>query len=143
MISKTVKFMLIAGVTFGLSQAHSQERHSQRNINPEEVFETLDVDDSGSVSLDEFKAKSIKDESRAERREAHFKTLDSDGNGELVLQEFVARQNMTKEERMKERFSKIDTDRDGNINYEEYKVFVEEDLKRRSKRRPKRHKRND
>ena len=54
---------------------------------PEKIFEKLDADSSGSVSLEEFKAAPRAKEEPAKAEEI-FKKIDKDGNGELSLEEF-------------------------------------------------------
>lgn len=56
-------------------------------MSPEEAFKKLDADNSGDLSLAEFKAgpRAQKDPAKAEE---HYKKIDADNNGKVTLEEF-------------------------------------------------------
>lgn len=63
---------------------------------PEAIFQKLDADNSGSVSLEEFK-NSPRAKQNPEKAEEAFKKIDKDGNGELSLEEFKGHRPPTRD----------------------------------------------
>ncbi len=65
------------------------EGDKKPHMSPEEAFKKLDTDNSGDISLAEFKAgpRAQKDPAKAEE---HYKKLDADNNGKVTLEEFKA-----------------------------------------------------
>lgn len=88
MISKTLKISLCIVATCAMSFVSAQERERKKRPNPEKVFEKMDADANGSISLEEFKAHRLKDESKAELLEKRFAKMDADDNGEVDMAEF-------------------------------------------------------
>lgn len=63
------------------------QKPGKEHPKPEAIFQKLDADSSGSVSLEEFK-NSPRAKENPEKAEEAFKKIDKDGNGELSLEEF-------------------------------------------------------
>ena len=59
------------------------------HMSPEDAFKKLDTDNSGDISLAEFKAgpRAQKDPAKAEE---HYKKIDADNNGKVTIEEFKA-----------------------------------------------------
>ncbi len=96
MISKTLKIGLFVVALCSISFVNAQERNQKKKGNPEETFKKLDADANGSLSLEEFKTKRMKDESKEAMFDKRFKTLDADANGAISLEEFVSKKAMSK-----------------------------------------------
>ena len=90
MISKTIKIGLVILALFSFSLGTAQDKKGKRKPNPEKAFKKLDSNADGAVTLEEFKAKRLKDESKAAKIEKRFAKMDTDGNGTLDLAEFKA-----------------------------------------------------
>lgn len=88
MISKTLKISLFVFTLCSMTFVNAQEREGKRKPNPEKIFKKFDTDANGSISLDEFKAHRMKDESKAELIEKRFARMDADENGEVDMAEF-------------------------------------------------------
>lgn len=88
MISKTLKFGLFVVALCSITFINAQERDGKRKPNPERIFKKLDADANGSISLEEFKAKRLKGENKAEQIEKRFAKMDADENGEVDMAEF-------------------------------------------------------
>lgn len=54
--------------------------------NPEELMKKLDTDNSGTISLVEFK-EGPRAKKHPEKAEQHFNKIDADSNGEITLEE--------------------------------------------------------
>jgi hypothetical protein len=61
----------------------------RKHRDPEKVFNKLDSDGNGAVSLEEFKA-SPRAQKNPAKAEEIFKKIDADGNGGINLEEFKA-----------------------------------------------------
>lgn len=143
MISKTLKIGLLGIALCSISFVNGQERKGKKKGSPEELFKKLDTDANGTISLDEFKAKPMKEESKEAMLDKRFNALDANANGELTLEEFAATKEMSKEDMMQQRFQHIDGDGNGSIDFNEYKAFVEQSKDQRRHRKPRRQKRED
>ncbi len=139
MISKTLKIGLFVIALCSISFVNGQERKGKEKGNPEEKFKKLDADANGSLSLQEFKAKRMQDESRDARFDEQFKVLDADANDVLSLEEFVSKKEMSKEERLQRNFAKMDRDANGTIDFTEYEAFIEQSKKHRGKHKQRKH----
>ncbi|WP_452223600.1 EF-hand domain-containing protein [Lacinutrix chionoecetis] len=93
MKSKTIKIGLFAlalcSVTFVTAQEEKQK-------NPEKMFAKIDANEDGSISLEEFKEKRMKDASKAEQIEKRFAKMDTNEDGVLDMAEFKAGMNKSK-----------------------------------------------
>ncbi|WP_430466624.1 hypothetical protein [Winogradskyella ouciana] len=88
MISKTLKVGLFVVAIGSMAFCNAQEREGKRKPNPEKIFKKLDSDANGSISLEEFKANRMKDESKVELLEKRFARMDADSSGDLDMVEF-------------------------------------------------------
>ena len=92
----------------------------------EDMIKSVDADNSGTLSLDEFKTLMIREVKKSEMDElrAVFQSFDSDGNGTITVEE--ARQGMANngvpEEEIEAAlailFQRADFNKDKNINIE-------------------------
>lgn len=69
-------------------------------------FETLDVDGSGEITLDDFTA----------LRDNRFADVDTNGDGSVTLEEFQAAATERAAERAARQFANLDADGDGTIS---------------------------
>ena len=135
MISKTLKLSVLIIAICAVSFTEAQERQRKHRPSPEELFQKLDANDDGELSLDEFKDKRQRKEIKEETLNEHFKELDTDSNGSLSQEEFKARKEVMKQKRIEEHFSEMDKDGNGTIDLDEYKAFVENHKKERPQRK--------
>ena len=82
----------------------------QRAAKDEQLFSTLDKNDDGLLSPEEFSMRELRTAGRAMKREQMFTTLDADGNGVLTRDELPS---------MAARLRAMDTDGDGVVTKEE------------------------
>lgn len=87
MISKTIKLGLFTLALCSVTLVTAQEKKQK---NPEKAFEKMDTDSSASISLEEFKAKRMKDASKEERITKRFEKMDTNADGSLDFEEFKA-----------------------------------------------------
>lgn len=120
-MQRKTKFAILATVTATLIAGAAVAKHHKsggdRGPRAERMFERLDMDTDGKVTLEEMKA------ATAER----FAKRDVDGDGVVSREDRRAQ----RANRRAERFDKIDADSDGMISKEEFTTFTSE---RRGKR---------
>jgi hypothetical protein len=75
-----------ASLTFAQEAPKKPER---KRPNPQEIFKKLDTDNSGTISLAEFKA-SPRGQKNDAKAEEIFNKIDADSNGEISRAEFKA-----------------------------------------------------
>lgn len=131
MISKTLKLSVLVIAICAVSFTEAQERQRKHRPSPEELFQKLDANDDGALSLEEFKDQRQRKEVKEETIGEHFKELDTNSNGSLSLEEFIARKELMKQKRIEDRFSEMDKNGNGTVTIEEYKAFVENHKKER------------
>ncbi|MDY2587891.1 EF-hand domain-containing protein [Winogradskyella aquimaris] len=136
MTSKTLKLSILAITIYTVAFVNAQERQRQHRTNPEAVFQKLDTNKDGAITLDEFKKRPSRKEIQEEMVETHFKTLDLNTDGSLSLNEFKKGKDMAKKERLKKHFSSLDKDDNGVIDFDEFEAFNE------TKRHKRKHKRS-
>ena len=91
MIIKTLKVGLftLAIASFSFVGAQEKKEMKEKNKgNHERMFKHLDADANGSISLEEFKAKRMKDASKESQIEKRFAKMDTDANGSIDSAEF-------------------------------------------------------
>lgn len=69
-------------------------------------FETLDVDGSGEITVEDFTA----------MRDNRFSEVDANGDGSVTLEEFQAAASARAAERAAEQFARLDADGDGALS---------------------------
>ena len=91
----------------------------------EKIFEQLDLDNSGLISYDEFLSAMIdgKKVITEEKLQKAFKIFDKDNNGRLSVQEII---NVFggKEESWKKVIEDIDLNKDGEVDFNEFKLMM-------------------
>ncbi|MEN3322660.1 EF-hand domain-containing protein [Mariniflexile soesokkakense] len=87
MISKTLKFGLVAVALCAFSFSQAQEKMKP---DPEKIFVSLDTNNDKLISLDEFKAKKRKNEVPMEALEKRFSAMDTNTDGLVNFDEFTA-----------------------------------------------------
>ena len=86
------------------------------NVAASKRFETMDADNNGVVTLEEFQ--SFVSEKRKERHELKFQSMDSDNDGQVSREEYLN----YKQQRAELRFQGMDTNNDGMISKDEYEA---------------------
>ena len=85
------------------------------------VFESIDIDNDGKLSLEEMKkAVSLSDGMKLENIEQIFKSIDTDNSGNIEYTEFISasieKSVYLNEEKLKEAFKLFDSDNSGKIS---------------------------
>lgn len=137
MVSKTLKISLVVFTLCAFISANAQDRKRKERPNPEALFQKLDTNEDGTLSLEEFKSKTQHQEIKAEVIEERFKTLDANTDNALSLEEFKQGRELAKEDRLKKHFSSMDKDGNGVIDFEEFKAFNDTKKHKRKHKRPK------
>ncbi|MEL7150425.1 MAG: EF-hand domain-containing protein [Pseudomonadota bacterium] len=102
MEKNTMKILLASTmIMLGAGVALAQEQRGEGM-----TFETLDVDGSGEITLEDLTA----------LRDNRFAELDSNGDGSISQDEFVAHQVARSEERAARMFERLDADGDGTLS---------------------------
>lgn len=81
-----LKIGVLALGLIGFSQVNAQNKKP----NPQKMFENIDANKDGSITLEEFKAKKRKHEMKPEQLEKQFARIDADKNGSVTLEELKA-----------------------------------------------------
>ncbi len=91
MITKTLKIglfiMAVASFSFVGAQEKLEVKETKKG-NHERMFKHLDANGDGSITLEEFKAKRMKDASKEAQLEKRFAKMDTDTNGSVSNEEF-------------------------------------------------------
>ena len=90
------------------------------------IFNNLDLDGSGKISYDEFLSAMISSKKvvTEERLEKAFKMFDKDNSGKLSVNEIKAVFGGT-EEQWKNVINEIDLNNDGEVDFAEFKIMME------------------
>ena len=90
-----------------------------------EIFNNLDLDGSGKISYDEFLSAMISSKKvvTEDRLQKAFKMFDKDGSGKLSISEIRAVFGGD-EDSWKKVISDIDLNKDGEVDYEEFKLMM-------------------
>ena len=104
-MKKTTLTMIaaVAAISAGLGVAQAQGRGPSGDAL---VFEELDVDGSGEITLEDLEA----------RKDSRFAEIDTDGNGSISEAEFMAHAEGRAGERAAEMFARLDADGDGELS---------------------------
>ncbi|WP_169515998.1 EF-hand domain-containing protein [Gaetbulibacter saemankumensis] len=92
---------LCAVVLFAGVQLSAAQQNSGNKRTPEKMFASLDADEDGMVTLEEFKSKKRKNEVPVERLEKMFKRMDANADGTLTLEEYQKAMEKRKEQAQK------------------------------------------
>ena len=84
-----IQILGIIALATSLSFGEDKAPKEKKAPNPEKAFAKIDADNSGSITLEEYKASPMGTK-LAEKAEPKFKKLDTDGNGSVNLDEFKA-----------------------------------------------------
>lgn len=102
MEKNTMKILLASTmILLGAGVATAQDQRGEGMS-----FETLDVDGSGEITIEDLTA----------LRDSRFADLDSNGDGAISQDEFVAAQVARSEERATRMFDRLDADGDGTLS---------------------------
>ncbi len=108
---------LVAFVPLALANAADDEAKPKTAPNKraemaEKTFKTLDKDQDGVLTFDEFKGK--RKAKAMDKAEEIFKLIDADGDLKLTMKEF-------KNKPLEVRFKQMDKDNDGKLTFDEFK----------------------
>ncbi|GGK25919.1 hypothetical protein GCM10007962_20250 [Yeosuana aromativorans] len=82
----SLTIVILALGLIGFTQANAQNKKPD----PQKMFNSIDTNKDGSISLEEFKAKKRKQEVKPEVLEKRYAHMDADNNGSVTLEEFKA-----------------------------------------------------
>ena len=90
------------------------------------IFNNLDLDGSGKISYDEFLSAMISSKKvvTEERLEKAFKMFDKDSSGKLSVKEIKAVFGGT-EEQWKNVINEVDLNNDGEVDFAEFKIMMD------------------
>ncbi|WP_299124092.1 EF-hand domain-containing protein [uncultured Winogradskyella sp.] len=88
MISKTLKASIFIIAVASFSFAGAQEKLEVKKDKSEKMFKHLDANADDIITLEEFKAKRMKDPSKETQVEKRFASMDTDKNGTVDKAEF-------------------------------------------------------
>lgn len=105
MVTKTLKVGLFVFTVASFSFVGAQEKLKQNKVDSAKMFNHLDTDASGSISLAEYKANRMKDPSKQAQVEKRFTQIDIDANGSIDKTEFQTflEQPRVKNQKVKEK----------------------------------------
>jgi len=110
MITKTLKIglfmMAMASFSFVGAQEKLEVKETKKG-NHERMFKHLDSNADGSITLEEFKAKRMKDASKEAQLEKRFSKMDTDSNGSISNEEFKVAFNKPRGPKQKVKQSKV------------------------------------
>jgi calcium-dependent protein kinase len=97
-----------------------------------EVFQSIDVDNDGKLSLEEMKKALSKGDMKIEFNDEIFKQIDTDNSGNIEYTEFISacieKNIYLNEEKLKEAFSLFDSDKSGKISRKEIEKVLKESV---------------
>lgn len=96
----------------GVAYAHSKDddrRGGARGAGLERMFEEVDANQDGKITLEEIQAAAAK----------RFSDTDTDGNGELTAEEIAAKADARRADRAARMVERLDTDDSGTVSAEE------------------------
>tara|TARA_R110002012_G_scaffold120259_1_gene269456 strand:- start:1285 stop:1611 length:327 start_codon:yes stop_codon:yes gene_type:complete len=108
-MKKVLKLVIFTLALSAFSFANAQEEKRERP-SPEKMFEKLDTDKNGEISLAEFKdreaIKKEKEKKRDDMMEKRFSKMDANSNQTISKEEFMKALEIMKERRMKKQAKK-------------------------------------
>jgi calcium-dependent protein kinase len=91
--------------------------------NIKKVFQSIDIDNDGKLTLEEMKKAFSKGDMKIEFNEEIFKQIDTDNSGSIEYTEFISacidKNLYMNEEKLKEAFNLFDSDKSGKISRDE------------------------
>lgn len=88
MITKTLKTGLFFVALASFSLVGAQEKLEVKEDKSAKMFKHLDANADGEITLEEYKAKLLKDDSKTDQIEKRFAKIDTNENGTLDREEF-------------------------------------------------------
>lgn len=116
---------ILTGASYAMADNHERPDKGA-------MFEKLDTNSDGSISMDEFAAKKMKH--KKDKKEKHGKMIekiDQNGDGVLSEDEFISKS--------KERFAELDANKDGKVTAEEAKTYHDAKRAEMKEKRAERH----
>lgn len=110
MITKTIKSGLVLLAIASFSFASAQDKVEVQNEKAIKSFKSIDTNFDAAISLEEFKAKRMKDVSKEEQIEKRFLKMDKDKNGSLNLEEYTIAFENRKKSVQKRKLKKTEAD---------------------------------
>lgn len=102
-MKNVLKFGIFALALSAMTFANAQEK---KKPSPEKVFKKIDADNNGEISLEEWKNKKMKNETKEEMVEKRFAKMDADGNKSLSMDELKKAMAKMEEQKMKRQAKK-------------------------------------
>ena len=117
---------MFSGLAFTQNESNTRSVGIDQGIN--QMFESLDINKNGQLSLEEFKQGVIAERKQAmvlQRLNSIFRQADNNNNGYLTETEFNAMPPVTKAGPVKPKFVDFDANKDSKMSFREFLYFIE------------------